>query len=132
MNFTSNSLKFTPANGSVVVRIRCVGMQDHGGSVPSSQRKPSLNSRKSKNSSKRRARASETSLVPPRSEVENIRHGHDKSNSTSNEDSKISIDVAGGTPQLAKVVEPRRSMSPPPLNTKDLIFEFEVEDTGPA
>ena len=53
-------------------------------------------------------------------------------NSNSNEDAKLSINVAGGTTHIHKVVERRRSMSPPPINTKDLRFDFEVEDTGPG
>lgn len=34
--------------------------------------------------------------------------------------------------QVDKVVERQRSKSPAPFNTKDLDFEFEVEDTGPG
>lgn len=71
---------------------------------------------------------SEGSLVPP----DTGDHEKGRSSSPSNEESKLSISVAGGTTHISKVVERQRSMSPPPVNTKDLSFEFEVEDTGPG
>lgn len=127
MNFVSNSLKFTPANGSVTVRVRCTGLLEHHQSKPGSTRKSSLTSRKSKSSSKKKVRMSDGSLVLPDT------GDNDKTRSNSpHEDAKLSINVAGGTAQIHKVVERQRSMSPAPINTKDLIFEFEVEDTGPG
>lgn len=132
MNFVSNSLKFTPARGSVTVRIRCVGLLEQFPSRASSVRKASVNSRKSRSSSGKKVRISDASLHPGR---DHSGSEHDKSHSTSRsgEESKLSINVAGGTTHIAKIAERRRSMSPPPLlNTKDLAFEFEVEDTGPG
>jgi osomolarity two-component system sensor histidine kinase SLN1 len=70
---------------------------------------------------------SDSSLNPP----DNEDHEKTRSNSPHGE-SKLSINVAGGTARIHKVVERQRSMSPPPINTKDLMFEFEVEDTGPG
>ncbi|EXJ76836.1 hypothetical protein A1O3_10481 [Capronia epimyces CBS 606.96] len=124
MNFVSNSLKFTPAHGSVTVSVRCTGLQEHYHSRAGSTRKSSLTSRKSNN---KRVRMSDGSLNLPDTA------DHDKTRSNSpHEDSKLSIHVAGGTTHIHKVAERQRSMSPPPMNTKDLIFEFEVEDTGPG
>jgi osomolarity two-component system, sensor histidine kinase SLN1 len=129
MNFVSNSLKFTPAHGSVTVRVRCTGLLETFPSRAGSARKSSLNSRKSKNSSNKRVRMSNGSLNPPDT---SDGHANTHSNSHSTEESKLSITVAGGTTHIPKVVERQRSMSPPPVNTKDLSFEFEVEDTGPG
>ncbi|KIX04550.1 uncharacterized protein Z518_05420 [Rhinocladiella mackenziei CBS 650.93] len=128
MNFVSNSLKFTPAHGSVTVRVRCTGLVEVLPSRAGSARKSSLNSRKSKSSSAKRVRMSDGSLAIPDTPDNEKSH----SNSTSHGDPKLSINVAGGTTHIRKVVERQRSMSPPPLNTKDLSFEFEVEDTGPG
>ncbi|KAK5449301.1 Histidine kinase osmosensor [Exophiala xenobiotica] len=129
MNFVSNSLKFTPPHGSVTVSVRCTGILDNDLSRAGSARKSSLASRKSKSSTTKRVRMSDSSLAPGDTEDQERNRHH---NSGSNEDSKLSINVAGGTTQIHKVVERQRSMSPPPINTKDLAFEFEVEDTGPG
>ncbi|EHY56271.1 Two-component system protein B [Exophiala dermatitidis] len=127
MNFVSNSLKFTPPHGSVTVRVRCTGLLEHQPSRAGSTRKSSFNSRKSKSSSNKRVRMSDGSLVIP----DTTDHEKTRSNSPL-EESKLSINVAGGTAHIHKVAERQRSMSPPPINTKDLLFEFEVEDTGPG
>ena len=129
MNFVSNSLKFTPAHGSVIVRVRCSGLIETYTSRAGSVRKSSLNSKRSKSSSQKRVRMSNGSLVGGESGE------HEKTHSTSNsggEESKLSIMVAGGTTHISKIAERQRSMSPPPVNTKDLSFELEVEDTGPG
>ncbi|KAJ9605644.1 Histidine kinase osmosensor [Cladophialophora chaetospira] len=128
MNFVSNSLKFTPAHGSVTVRVRCTGLIESFPSRAGSARKSSLNSRKSKSSSTKRVRMSNGSLGGP----DHADHEKNHSTSHSGEDSKLSITVAGGTTHIPKVAERQRSMSPPPVNTKDLGFDFEVEDTGPG
>ena len=135
MNFTSNSLKFTPAHGSVIVRIRCIGLLEHVPARMLSNRKTSMTSRKSKMSTNRRKeRGSEVSFAD--STAASSEHAGDlepnPSQQGSDEANKLSIQVAGGTTQIARIAERRRSMSPPPLNAKDLVFEFEVEDTGPG
>ncbi|KAK5945772.1 Histidine kinase osmosensor [Knufia obscura] len=153
MNFTSNSLKFTPANGSVTVRVRCLGVYEpevssRTGSVRKSSLASTRKSRHSKSSSKR-VRTSDTSLVGGSdsggSKQSSLRprfgsnHNSDseegmKSKLKKNkpEDTKLNINLGGGTTQIDKVVERQRSKSPAPLNTKDLDFVFEVEDTGPG
>ena len=136
MNFVSNALKFTPAHGSVTVRIRCAGLLEHFPDRAGTARKSSITSRKSRSSSTKKVRMSETSLSTPTKEKSDTLGGHHErthpSHSNSDETNKLSINVAGGTTQIPKIAERRRSMSPPPLNTKDLAFEFEVEDTGPG
>ena len=135
MNFTSNSLKFTPPHGSVEIRIRCVGVAEESGNLRFNTRNPSLQSkqtRTSRTSGGRRDRAS---------------HRGSKRNSDTSLDSErtppvasdgaggdpmLSINVAGTTKQIPQLAVRRRSTSPPPLNTKFLCFDFEVEDTGPG
>lgn len=139
MNFTSNALKFTPSGGSVNIKIRCVGLQQPPFARMDSSRKTSVNSRTSRNTKKsgnsgksRRSRkktAQGTTNTTPSTPGEG---GDSTPNHHSAEDSQLSINVAGGTTHIAKIAERRRSVSPPPLNTKDLLFEFEVEDTGPG
>ena len=143
MNFTSNSLKFTPAQGSVIVRVRCIGLLENVPERMLSTRKTSITSRKSKtsktskiSSKKRKDRSSNSSLAPPLTPSSSSGHiPQAQGNSTPSppdDSNKLSIQVAGGTTQIAKIAERRRSASPPPLNSKDLVFEFEVEDTGPG
>lgn len=142
MNFVSNSLKFTPPQGSVTVRIRCTGMMEAvEQSKAGSLRKSSVNSRRSKTSSKR-VRMSDQSLAQGQqsdSDLSDTDNFKAKQHATpvphhqkADEGRQLSINLAGGTTHIAKIAERRRSMSPPPINTKDLAFEFEVEDTGPG
>jgi osomolarity two-component system sensor histidine kinase SLN1 len=107
---------------------------EHFANRTGSARKTSVNSKRSKGSSSKKVRMSDASLPPSKAQgdYDAVDSGHQQSNSHSGEESKLSINVAGGTTQIAKIAERRRSMSPAPLNTKDLAFEFEVEDTGPG
>ena len=142
MNFVSNSLKFTPPQGSVTVRIRCTGMHEPvEQSRQGSLRKTSVNSRRSKTSTNKRVRMSDQSLdQAQQSDTDLSDDGRSRRHPVSaaqtprpHEERQLSINLAGGTTHIAKIVERRRSMSPPPtLNPKDLYFEFEVEDTGPG
>ena len=136
MNFVSNSLKFTPAHGSVTVSIRCVGLKENLIlSRAGSARKSSFNSRKSRTSSSKRVRMSDASIAKAQDSGDDTgdwpNHQH-HSHSHTGEDSKLSINVGGGVAHIPRIAERRRSMSPPPLNTKDLVFDIEVEDTGPG
>lgn len=154
MNFTSNSLKFTPPNGSVTVRIRCLGIADPP-SRKGSERKSSNASKTSKRSwgskgsSQKRVRTSDTSLTGGSDSDEPKRPpgpAHKNKSSDSDEtkksilkkrpaDAKLKINLGNQMTQVDKIVTRKRSRSrspPPLLNAKILDFEFEVEDTGPG
>jgi osomolarity two-component system sensor histidine kinase SLN1 len=139
MNFTSNALKFTPSGGSVNIKIRCVGLQQHSPLRMDSSRKTSINSRTSRNTKNsgnpgksRRSRKKATEDMTNTTTSTPAEGGESTPKHHSAEDSQLSINIAGGTTHIAKIAERQRSVSPAPLNTKDLIFEFEVEDTGPG
>ena len=121
--------KFTPPGGSVIVRIKCIG--DKGVEKPPS-RKDSMQSKQSKKSKyfpgrfpKTRGRnrsGSNSSLTPP---------GPAESEKSKSLDTALSINGRAPKP-LPQIAVRERSSSPPPLNARTLIFEFEVEDTGPG
>ncbi|MCJ1309614.1 Histidine kinase [Agyrium rufum] len=132
INLVSNSLKFTPPDGSVTIRIRCVGEFDLD--KPPSSRKGSTQSKQSKQSKKssnrvgwvargRMASSSDASVIStsPMPELERTRSDY------------TSLEMNAREPKTISQVHVReRSTSPPPLNVRTLLFEFEVEDTGPG
>ena len=144
MNFTSNSLKFTPPDGHVTVRIRCVGVDEENLNMYRSTRNPSLQSKQSKLSKQsKHSKGSSKKAHRGRSGMQkrdsdnsvtslNSAEGSENGNPSGSTDQTLSINVAGTTKQIPQIATRRRSTSPTPLNTKLLIFEFEVEDTGPG
>lgn len=120
INLVSNSLKFTPPNGSVEVRIRCVGeaaekTESRKGSTRSHQ------SRQPSKSSKIRGRLTSNSHSSALPSQDRGRRSHTGS--------RISV----GEPKItSNFGVQERGSSPPPLNARILVFEFEVEDTGPG
>lgn len=123
INLVSNSLKFTPPNGSIEVRIRCVGEAIEN----AESRKGSMHSKQSRqfsSGSKMRGRItseSNSSASPMARDREKARY------------SDTALQINGKEPKVVPSVAIReRSSSPPPHNARTLIFEFEVEDTGPG
>ena len=124
INLVSNSLKFTPPNGSVEVRIRCVGEATE----KAESRKGSMQSKQSRQNSaketRRRGRItsnSNSSSSPTIKDREKARY------------SDTALQIHGTEPKSIPTIAIReRSTSPPPPNARVLIFEFEVEDTGPG
>lgn len=122
INLVGNSLKFTPAGGKVMVRIRCVGETDSSDESRASSF--------SKNSSR-----------PGRSRN---RLGSGSQNSVSSRGASSSIVQSQLQKGTALAINPADSKSivhslamdlpatPPPSNARTYIFEFEIEDTGPG
>ncbi|KAK4033907.1 hypothetical protein C8A01DRAFT_19220 [Parachaetomium inaequale] len=118
INLVSNSLKFTPAGGTVNLRIRCVGEAEQSSDE-------SRTSSFSKTGSNRAGRT---------------RHRMGSASTHSAGSAPISP-AKGGTALVINPMEPKaaphiqireRSPTPPPPNAKTYLFEFEVEDTGPG
>ena len=128
INLVSNSLKFTPPNGSVDVRIRCVGEAEKAEKIEKVEsRIGSIHSKRSYPTSKAsRGRKRVTSRS--RSSVSPTRGDHDKARYSDNGHPANTTEPKI-TPSIAV---PERSSSPPPANARILMFEFEVEDTGPG
>lgn len=122
INLVSNSLKFTPAGGKVMVRIRCIGEVES-----SDESRASSMSRNSSRPGRGRGRL-----------------GSGSQNSSSSRGASSSIvqsQVQKGTALAINPADPRsgshptamdRPATPPPPNAKTYLFEFEVEDTGPG
>jgi osomolarity two-component system, sensor histidine kinase SLN1 len=135
INLVSNSLKFTPPGGSVHVKINCTGLAEEvTGNRADSTRKGSVQSKQSKqsrSSGKKKARNSDPS--PGASSAPSEKGSDSKDPKKDTKTSKeINFYVAGTAKQLPQVAVRRRSRSPPPLNTKHLVIEFAVTDTGPG
>ena len=123
MNLVSNGLKFTPENGSVEVRIRCVDLETGLESTNATDLLSRMMSPKLDliaMSSSRMGLMAESAPAIHRV----------KSNVTSE------ISVIGQTEaqdfEILSSARRRSSISHIPTSAKQLIFEFEVEDTGPG
>lgn len=123
INLVSNSLKFTPANGSVEVRIRCLG------DLPekAESRKNSMQSKQSKRQSSRGSKRrglltskTDSSSSPPSEDRDTLKQ------------SDTALRINSESKILPTVAVRERSTSPPPSNARVLMFEFEVEDSGPG
>jgi osomolarity two-component system sensor histidine kinase SLN1 len=139
MNFTSNSLKFTPPHGSVEVRIRCTGIAEDSASIAFATRNSSFQSKQSRvsqPSGRHRDRDRDRDRDRPSKRTSDTSSDSQRTppvgNSNLARDAMLSINVSGTTKQVPQLAVRHRSNSPPPLNTKFLCFEFEVEDTGPG
>ena len=140
INLVSNSLKFTPEGGSVTVRIKCVGEIEteptHTPRKNSTISKLSQNTTKSKasknssrKSSRMRGRPQPSNASSDNSLTTMSQHGADE-----NKNIHTALEINSREPKAlpSPVISRDRSTSPPPLNTRTLLFDFEVEDTGPG
>ena len=121
INLVNNSLKFTPKDGSVNIRIRCLGDAPE----KAESRKGSMQSKQSKRHSSRGSTRQRFSRVASAagSTVSTGQRGRDGSGTQVNiSDSRTFSSALVG----------ERSSTPPPINARTLLFEFEVEDTGPG
>lgn len=127
INLVSNSLKFTPPSGSVDIRIRCVGdapEPERAESRKGSMRSKQSNRHSSKGSNRRFRRVTSASG----STTSGLPRGRDRSRY-----SDTALHINGTEPKSASAVAVyERASTPPPLNSRTLLFEFEVEDTGPG
>ena len=128
--------KFTPAGGSVSVRIKCVGEADaekppssRKGSTQSKHSRQSRQSRQSKHTSSRHMKARGRIGSGSNSSVNSP--GPVDTERTKNVDTALEIN-SREPKALPQVAVRERSVSPPPINARNLLFEFEVEDTGPG
>ena len=140
INLVSNSLKFTPRDGSIELKIRCTG--ETIAEKPPSIRKDSNSSRLSKISKISKISKGLPTGKSPRSRLRGVSSSDSSSglpgtpNTLGDRRSKnlspyLEINVK--EPKVLPAVTVRdRSSSPPPLNAKILSFEFEVRDTGPG
>lgn len=128
INLVSNSLKFTPPNGSVNVRIRCMGDAPE---KAESTRKGSLQSKQSKQSKRQSSRGSRPFGRMPSdsgSSISASQRGRERAKY-----SDTALHINGAEPKAISTVAVRENSSTPPLaNARILDFEFEVEDTGPG
>ncbi|KAI0206791.1 hypothetical protein F4808DRAFT_7533 [Astrocystis sublimbata] len=117
INLVSNSLKFTPPQGKVSVRIRCVGEAE-------------VNDETQSRSSSFSKKTASYQGRPP------LRGGSVSNNSTTSKDTHMAgtaLSINPLDPKMAPHLHTlERSQTPPPTHAKSYWFEFEVEDTGPG
>ncbi|KAJ4125054.1 Histidine kinase osmosensor [Fusarium equiseti] len=124
INLVSNSLKFTPHNGSVSVRIKCLGEAETAIENDSRASSISKNSRNNSRTGRPRQRGSASSAHSGNS-------GRNSTQKFSGTGTALSINPMD--PKATPHVQVReRSPTPPPPGAKSYLFEFEVQDTGPG
>jgi osomolarity two-component system sensor histidine kinase SLN1 len=126
INLVSNSLKFTPEDGKVEVRIKCLGEAEpstDGSRMSSISKQSSTRASKGSKSRGRHGSGSNTSQVS--------RKPSNSSNAKRTAGTALLINPMDPT-ATPRVQVRERSPTPPPSNAKTLMFQFEVEDTGPG
>ncbi|KAI9816982.1 MAG: Histidine kinase [Thelocarpon impressellum] len=121
INLVSNSLKFTPPGQAVELRLRCLGEAEGepDGSVKGSARHKHGASRQSRNRPAMTSSSGSSSSPAPHS---------------SDDDYRAHMDAAAGgnTKPSSQITVAEGSSSPPLMHARTLLFEFEVEDSGPG
>jgi osomolarity two-component system sensor histidine kinase SLN1 len=119
INLTSNSLKFTPSGGSVRVIVRCVG------EIPSES-----------NVSRRGSVMSKQNSLSKQNSGRNSRQRMYSGGSEAPSDASVGGKVATANEinvlDRPQHVQPLPRQLSPPLGSRDLLFEWEVIDTGPG
>jgi osomolarity two-component system sensor histidine kinase SLN1 len=126
INLVSNSLKFTPEGGRVDVRIKCLGEAETSsdGSRTDSMGTTTGGKRGSRGRGRRVGSGSNNSVASA---------GHPGSSSNSKPPgTALQINPMSPTRAVNNIHTRERSPTPPPAGAKTLLFEFEVEDTGPG
>lgn len=137
INLVSNSLKFTPPGGAVTVRIKCIDELDPA-EMETVERKNSTLSRQSKISSpskisgqksgktSRRAGSSSSSVVSASPSPQLRPERKEREIHTA-------LEINSKEPKILHPIDGTdRYSGVSPLNTRILLFDFEVEDTGPG
>ncbi|KAM0333027.1 hypothetical protein ACHAQA_001684 [Verticillium albo-atrum] len=127
INLVSNSLKFTPAEGRVEVRIRCIGEIETP--LGGDDSRTSSFSKDSRRAGRSRHRLNSGSVHSASS-----KGGSTSSQQIQNASYKgTALTINPADPKATPHVQIReRSPTPPPPGAKSYMFEFEVEDTGPG
>ncbi|KAH7326249.1 hypothetical protein B0I35DRAFT_405519 [Stachybotrys elegans] len=122
INLVSNSLKFTPAEGMVEVRIRCIGEEE---SVPEEDESRTSSLSRTSRTGRPRHRGGSGST--------NSGHSAGRGSRNSYKGGGTALAINPMDPKATPHVQVReRSPTPPPAGAKTLIFEIEVQDTGPG
>ena len=126
INLVGNSLKFTPTGGRVMVRIKCVGEKEAESSV--SRKGSQVSKQSSQHRSSRQRHRVGSGSGSNASTASRIPSSPSKPVGTA-----LLINPHGSKGSAEPYTNSRTvTNTPQPLNTKTLMFEFEVEDTGPG
>lgn len=139
INLVNNSIKFTPSNGKVDLRIRCIGEPEH----TEVSRSSSFSKTDSHRGGRPRHRlgSSSTHSQSSKNGGNTAVAGSGGSISTGTT-TTLYKGTSSGTAIAINPLEPKavsqlylfreRSPTPPPPGAKTFFFEFEVQDTGPG
>lgn len=126
INLVSNSLKFTPPNGKVEVRIKCLGELETPNEDESRTSSLSRNSRNNSRTGRPRNRGGSSSTHSNKSTSA-------RQSGTQAKPQGTALSINPMDPKATPHIHIReRSPTPPPPGARSYVFEFEVEDTGPG
>ncbi|KAI9705971.1 MAG: Histidine kinase [Candelina mexicana] len=128
INLVSNSLKFTPPGGSVDLRIRCLGEALER----ANSRKDSMQSKYSKDSRQSRQRSGRPFNWKHRPRLGSGKNSNESDTLKKKFDTALTLKASQDNKHHTQLEVDERSPSPSPVNMRTLLFEFEVEDTGPG